>query len=80
MNTKLTLNIDDFVITKAKLYVQKNRTSLSKLVENYLNSLNTSKNDKLKVSPLVESLTGVLSVDNNNNPKEYSDFLNEKYL
>ena len=80
MNTKLTLNIDEFVITKAKSYAKKNSTSLSKLIENYLTSLNQQKTEKLRVSPLVESLTGVLSDDKKSSAKEYVDFLNEKYL
>ena len=79
MNTKLTLNIDDHIIEEAKLYAKDNSVSLSKLIENYLQSLTKSKSSKLKVSPLVESLTGVISPERNDYKKEYSDFLAKKY-
>ena len=79
MNTKLTLNIDDNIIEEAKLYAKDNSVSLSKLIENYLQSLTKKKFDKGKISPLVESLTGVISLESNNNKKEYSDYLAKKY-
>ncbi|HCY01103.1 hypothetical protein SDC9_136273 [bioreactor metagenome] len=79
MNTKLTLNLDKNVIEKAKSYAKENKSSLSKLVENYLSSLiNASHKNDIKVSPLVDSLTGVISssVDER---KRYRDYLSEKY-
>ena len=39
MNTKLTLNLNKSVIENAKDYAKENSISLSKLIENYLNSL-----------------------------------------
>ena len=39
MNTKLTLNLDKGVIDQAKNYAKDNSVSLSKLIENYLDSL-----------------------------------------
>ena len=39
MNTKLTLNLDTEVIYEAKTYAKSHKVSLSKLIENYLNSL-----------------------------------------
>ena len=79
MNTKLTLNLDKSIIEEAKSYAKENKVSLSKLIENYLNSL-TKKSDKknVKVSPLVESLTGVISSDVDER-KSYRDYLSEKY-
>ncbi|MEO6838830.1 MAG: DUF6364 family protein [Ginsengibacter sp.] len=79
MNTKLTLNIDDNIIEDAKLYAKDNSVSLSKLIENYLQSLTKKKFGKGKISPLVESLTGVISLEINNYKKEYSDYLAKKY-
>ena len=79
MNTKLTLNIDDNIIEEAKLYAKDNSVSLSKLIENYLQSLTLRKSTKGKISPLVESLTGVISPERNDDKKEYSDFLAKKY-
>jgi hypothetical protein len=79
MNTKLTLNIDQNVIEEAKFYAKNNSVSLSKLIENYLLSLTRKNTEKTKVSPLVESLTGVISLERKDYKKEYSDYLSEKY-
>lgn len=79
MNTKLTLNIADNIIEEAKIYAKDNSISLSKLIENYLQSLTKKKPGKVKVSPLVESLTGVISLKRNDHKKEYSDYLAKKY-
>lgn len=64
MNTKLTLNLDNSIIKEAKSYAKENQISLSKPVENYLASLTRqTDNPTRKISPLVESLTGVISSD-----------------
>lgn len=63
MNTKLTLNIDKDIIYEAKTYAKSHKVSLSKLVENYLNSLTRDSKKKSSVSPLVESLTGIIPSD-----------------
>ncbi len=80
MNTKLTLNLNKDTIESAKNYAKNNDTSVSKLIENYLNSL-IKKNDKSnKVSPLVQSLTGVIpKIPDEEFRREYYDYLNEKY-
>ncbi len=79
MNTKLTLNLDKSIIDEAKTYAKKNQVSLSKLIENYLNSLvRTSNKQTKRISPLVESLTGVISSEVDER-KSYRDYLSEKY-
>ncbi len=80
MNTKLTLNLNKNIIEGAKNYAKRHKVSLSKLIENYLNSLTKKEEKGIKVSPLVESLTGV--IPNETEPdykKDYHDYLNEKY-
>ncbi len=79
MNTKLTLNLDKTVIEQAKKYAKDHQVSLSKLIENYLDSITKSSMEKNKISPLVESLTGVIPDGNYNDRKDYTDFLSEKY-
>ena len=74
MNTKLTLNIDEHVIEEAKFYAKNNSVSLSKLIENYLLSLTKRNTEETKISPLVESLTGVISLESDDYKKEYPDF------
>ncbi len=79
MNTKLTLNLDKGIIEEAKSYAKENNVSLSKLIENYLNSLTKTSIEKdVKISPLVESLTGIISLDFDER-KSYRDYLSEKY-
>ncbi len=80
MNTKLTLNIDKGIIEEAKSYAKENNVSLSKLIENYLNSL-TNKRDieSKKVTPLVESLTGVIPSLQDDVRDDYRNYLYEKY-
>ncbi|MGI5975503.1 MAG: DUF6364 family protein [Paludibacter sp.] len=79
MNTKLTLNLDKNIIEEAKVYAKKNQVSLSMLIENYLNSLvKTSHKQTTRISPLVESLTGVISSETDEK-KSYRDYLSEKY-
>ena len=78
MNTKLTLNLDKSIIEEAKSYAKKNNVSLSKLIENYLNSLTKTSKEGIKVSPLVESLTGIISSEIDER-KSYRDYLSEKY-
>ena len=80
MNTKLTLNIDKGVIEQAKIFAQKNNVSLSKLIERYLNSLTVVSETDREVSPLVESLTGVISNNLVDDKKDYRDYISDKYL
>lgn len=79
MDKKLTLSLDESIIETAKLYAKSNKTSLSKLIESYLDSL-SSKSKKSEITPLVESLSGVISIDENFDEKEeYTGYLMEKY-
>lgn len=82
METKLTLRLDESVIKRAKVYARVHKISLSKMIESYLNSLTkeTKEEKKTPISPLVESLSGVISLPPDfDYKKEYRDFLNEKY-
>ncbi len=66
MTTKLTLTIDDSVISIAKKYAKTKGKSLSDIVENYLMTL-TSKEDKEDaISPKVLKLMGVIKL-----PKDF---------
>lgn len=84
MNTKLTLNIDDNTIVEAKKYAKKSGTSVSKLVENYLNSLTNKtkkKKGEIEITPLVKSLTGIIPVEAADNYKKIiQEHLTEKYI
>ena len=79
MDSKLTLKLNSKVIEEAKLYASESNTSLSKLVENYLSAITSNKSMKKKVHPVVESLTGIIKLDDLDYKKRYADYLNEKY-
>lgn len=80
MNTKLTLNVDRRVIEKAKEYSKSRKISLSRLIESYLSSLTANQKQDIEITPLVESLSGVIELENDFNYKEsYTDYLIEKY-
>jgi hypothetical protein len=79
MNTKLTLSINKAVTEKAKKYARRKKTSLSKLVENQLDKLTTGEKTG-DITPLVKSLSGVISTEKIGTEKnEYAQFLKKKY-
>ncbi len=80
MNTKLTIKLDDEVISRAKKYAENRKTSLSKMIESYLDSVTKSDSKKIKITPLVKSLSGLIHLPENfNYKKERSDYLTKKY-
>jgi hypothetical protein len=82
METKLTLRLNENVIERAKIYAHSHKISLSKMVESYLDSVTKQKdeNKKISITPLVESLSGVINLPSEfDYKKEYRDYLEEKY-
>lgn len=80
MDTKLTLNVDKHVIEQAKEYAKSQKISLSRLIESYLSSLISEKSTHIEITPLVESLSGVIELGNDfDYKKRYTDYLIEKY-
>ncbi|WP_295335194.1 DUF6364 family protein [Flavobacterium sp.] len=82
MDTKLTLKLNQEIIEKAKIYASQKKVSLSRIIENYLNSLtNDSKNDNsIEISPFVKSLSSGKKMPTDlDYKKEYSEHLMNKY-
>lgn len=80
MDTKLTLKLDEGIIEKAKEYAKARKTSLSVLIENYLQKITNDKKDSKKITPLVKSLSGIIDLPKDyNSKKDYTDFLINKY-
>ena len=80
MDTKLTLKLNDSVIETAKYYAKTRKTSLSKMIENYLQSITNDISSGTKITPLVKSLSGVIDLPQNADTKQdYSDYLINKY-
>lgn len=74
MDTKLKLKLDPKIIEKAKKYASGKKLSLSRLIENYLNSL-TSENDEneIQISSFVKSLSTDSKIPDDYNYKNFLD-------
>ena len=57
MDSKLTLKLDDNIIERAKKYASSKQLSLSRLIENYLDSLTREQGDEFEISPFVRSIS-----------------------
>jgi len=82
MDHKLTLKLDNRVVERAKNYARKKNTSLSKLIESYLDFLTTDHGSEKnqEVTPLVKSISGVLDPDGSLDYKaSYKKHLTRKY-
>lgn len=82
MDKKLTLSLNQKVIEKAKKYARLHRTSLSRMIEAYFDTLTgSSEEDPANpTTPLVESLCGIIQLPEEFNYKEArAKHLNEKY-
>ena len=80
MDTKLTLKLNEDIIEKAKEYAKLKKTSLSDLIENYLQKLTSDKKSKNTITPLVKSLSGIISLpEDYDDKKDYTDYLTNKY-
>ena len=80
MDTKLTLKLEQSVIEKAKDYAKRQKTSLSRLIENYLLNITDEEATQEKITPLVRSLSGIIDLPNDyDHKKDYTDYLAKKY-
>jgi hypothetical protein len=82
MDTKLTLNIDQDTVKRAKSYARKRGRSLSDIVENYFKAL-ARKTDvpNAELTPKVKSLLGSFQLPEDFDYKKVlSDQLTRKYL
>ncbi|HAQ19433.1 MAG TPA: hypothetical protein DCR40_09415 [Prolixibacteraceae bacterium] len=80
METKLTIRLKKKVIERAKDYAHSHKISLSKMVESYLESITNQKSEDIEITPLVESLSGVIHLTEDFDLKnDYSNYLTEKY-
>ncbi len=80
MTTKLTLTIEEKVISSAKKYAQKEGKSLSNLVENYLKSISVKNAEETTLSPRIKKLMGVINLPADFDYKtELGDALSKKH-
>jgi hypothetical protein len=80
MDTKLTIKLDNDVIARAKKYALSRKTSLSKMIESYLDTVTKPDSDDIEITPLVKSLSGVISLpENYDYKKDRTEYLVRKY-
>ena len=72
---KLTLSVDDAVVSRAKRYAERYKTSVSRMVETYL-SVVVKEPATAKLPPVLSSVRGILkSAD----PENYRRYLAKKH-
>jgi ApbE superfamily uncharacterized protein (UPF0280 family) len=82
MKTKITINTEQETIEKAKIYAQKQKKSLSNLVENYLKFLAKDEiiEGKEETPDLIKQLRGSLKMPKDLDKKAKEEYLTAKYL
>ena len=84
METKLTLRLNDKVIERAKKYARLRKVSLSRMIESYLDSITQLPEDeekKINITPLVESLSGVIDLPSGYDENEaWHNHVEEKHV
>jgi hypothetical protein len=58
--SKLTLSIDDEVVSKAKLYAARQGVSVSRLVQSYLAAISERQSPGEETTPVLQALRGSL--------------------
>ena len=81
MNTKLTLKLNKKAIDGAKKYAQRNKQSLSVMVEKYFNLISDKESaTEIEISPNVLELSGIIKLPEHINMKEvYRNHIEAKY-
>ena len=82
METKLTLRLERKIVEQAKIIAKRNKTSLSRMVENYfLLIFKNDENQKIEISPRVKKLTGILEgADIENYRRDIANIIEEKHV
>jgi hypothetical protein len=74
--SKLTLSVDERVVSRAKRYAKRQGTSLSAMVEAYLEAVSGEEREPAGETPVLRSLRGSLK---RGDVREYKKHLAEKY-
>jgi len=73
---KLTLSVDDAVVSRAKRYAEQHDVSVSSMVESYLSAV-VEEPSATKLPPVLGSVKGILKSANR---EHYRQYLVKKYL
>jgi hypothetical protein len=78
MEHSITLEINEDIVARAKQFAKENNTTISKLVERYLDQITRNDEEKTQeaLTPLVRSLYGIAPLTEESEPGEdYFDYL-----
>jgi len=73
---KLTLSVDNRVVSRAKQYAKRRGVSVSQMVEAYLTAVAETRSPSARAAPILRSVRGVLK---NADIGEYRKHLTAKY-
>lgn len=73
---KLTLSVDEGVVSRAKRYARRRGVSVSEMVEAYLDAVSRTPSTEAKETPVLRSLRGCLKKAD---PAAYGKYLSAKY-
>jgi hypothetical protein len=79
MSTKLTLRMEDGIVRKAKNEARRRGKSVSRMVAEYFDLLESRTEASDIVPPITESLIGIMK-GRSLSPEDYRRHLREKYL
>jgi len=82
MSTKLTLRLDEKLISKTKTTARAKGVSLSKMVSDYFQSVSAQQKKEAPASPILSEVAGIMSFRKENRKllKTYKKHIEEKYL
>lgn len=80
MQTKLTLRLDDRLISRAKGYANDAGKSLSQVVAEFFAVITSPKHAPFEETPTVSRLRGILKDTDVDDARDYLDYLEEKHL
>ena len=78
--TKLTLSIDEGVVEKAKQIAEANKTSVSAMFSQFVQSMAAQRTGPARIGPLTRKLSGIVKLPSNKTYKELlAEALIDKY-
>jgi hypothetical protein len=75
--TKLTLSVREDVVEKAKRIARANKTSVSSMFSQFVESVAAPRATRAKIGPLTRRLSGIISFPAN---KDYKDLLTDALM
>ncbi len=80
MNTKLTLRLNEDVISRIKIYASNQQQSLSKFTETLFRQiLDSSINEKHGLTPIVKKYKGIIKTDIEDERDDLLEYMMEKH-